>query len=85
MYKYLVNNGFKVILKIWHMKVTMKIKIFLWFLKKGVILTKGTLLEGNGMVVNYVASVVILNPSITSSLNVTILDFYGMLYILCLV
>jgi hypothetical protein len=37
------------------------------------------------MVVNYVASIVISNPSITSSLNVTILDFCGVLYILCLV
>jgi hypothetical protein len=37
------------------------------------------------MVVNYVASVVILNPYITSSLNVTMLDFCGVLHILCLV
>ena len=34
MYKYLVNNGIKVTQEIWHMKVPLKIKIFLWFLKK---------------------------------------------------
>ena len=47
MYKYLVNNGIKVTQKIWHMKVPLKIKIFLWFLKKGVILTKDNLARRN--------------------------------------
>ena len=35
MYKYLVNNGINITQEIWHMKVPLKIKIFLWFLKKG--------------------------------------------------
>ena len=49
MYKYLVNNRIKVTQEIWHMKVPLKIKIFLWFLKKGVIYTNKTiLLEGRG-------------------------------------
>jgi hypothetical protein len=47
MYKYLVNNGIKVTQKIWHMKVSQKIKIFLWFLKKGLILTKDNLTKRN--------------------------------------
>jgi hypothetical protein len=33
-YKYTFNNGIQVILEIWHLKVSLKIKIFLWFLKK---------------------------------------------------
>jgi hypothetical protein len=41
MYKYLVHNGIKITENIWQMKVPLKIKIFLWFLKKVVILTKG--------------------------------------------
>ena len=47
MYKYLVNNRIKVIQEIWHMKVSLKIKIFLWFLKKGVIMTKDNLAKRN--------------------------------------
>jgi len=47
MYKYIVNNGIKVTQKIWHMKVPLKIKIFLWFLKNGVILTKDNLARRN--------------------------------------
>jgi hypothetical protein len=35
MYKYLVNNEIKVTQEFWHMKVPLKIKIFIWFLKKG--------------------------------------------------
>jgi hypothetical protein len=47
MYKYLVNNGINVIHEIWHMKVPLKIKIFLCFLKNGVILTKDNLAKRN--------------------------------------
>jgi hypothetical protein len=47
MYKYLVNNEIKVTQEIWHMKVPLKIKIFLWFLKKGVVLTKDNLAKRN--------------------------------------
>jgi hypothetical protein len=35
MYNHLVNNGVKVTQEIWRMKLPLKIKIFLWFLKKG--------------------------------------------------
>ena len=34
MYNHLVNNGVKVTQEIWRMKLPLKIKIFLWFLKK---------------------------------------------------
>ena len=47
MFKYLVNNRIKVTQEIWHMKVSLKIKIFLWFLKKGVIVTKDNLAKRN--------------------------------------
>lgn len=47
MYKYLVKNEIKVTQKIWHMKVSLKIKIFLLVLKEGVILTKDNLAKRN--------------------------------------
>jgi hypothetical protein len=34
MYKYLINNDIKVTQEIWHVKLPLKIKIFLWFLKR---------------------------------------------------
>jgi hypothetical protein len=34
MYNHLVNNRVKVTQEIWRMKLPLKIKIFLWFLKK---------------------------------------------------
>ena len=43
MYKFLVSNGIKVMQEIWQMKIPLKTKIFMWFLKKGVILTKDNL------------------------------------------
>ncbi|WVZ75219.1 hypothetical protein U9M48_023298 [Paspalum notatum var. saurae] len=43
MYRYLVNNGVKVSMEIWQTKLPLKIKIFLWYLKKGVSLTKDNL------------------------------------------
>ena len=35
MYRHLVNNGFKATQEIWHMKIPLKIKIFMWYLKRG--------------------------------------------------
>ncbi|WVZ53496.1 hypothetical protein U9M48_004427 [Paspalum notatum var. saurae] len=43
MYRYLVNNGVKVSMEIWQSKLPLKIKIFLWYLKKAVLLTKDNL------------------------------------------
>ncbi|WVZ62477.1 hypothetical protein U9M48_012225 [Paspalum notatum var. saurae] len=43
MYRYLVNNGVKVSMEIWQTKLPLKIKIFLWYLKKRVLLTKDNL------------------------------------------
>ena len=43
MYKFLVSNGLKVMQEIWQMKIPLKNKIFMWFLKKRVILTKDNL------------------------------------------
>jgi hypothetical protein len=47
MYNHLVNNEVKVTQEIWRMKLPLKIKIFLWFLKKGVTLTKDNLAKRN--------------------------------------
>ncbi|WVZ82089.1 LOW QUALITY PROTEIN: hypothetical protein U9M48_029391 [Paspalum notatum var. saurae] len=47
MYKALVSNGIKVSQKIWRLKIPLKIKIFLWFLKKEVLLTKDNLVRRN--------------------------------------
>jgi len=35
MYVYLVNNGVQVSMEIWHAKLSMKIKVFMWYLNKG--------------------------------------------------
>ncbi|WVZ66202.1 hypothetical protein U9M48_015460, partial [Paspalum notatum var. saurae] len=43
MYRYLVNNGVKLSMEIWQTKLPLKIKTFLWYLKKGVLLTKDNL------------------------------------------
>jgi hypothetical protein len=45
MYASLINNGVRVSQDIWQIKVPTKIKIFLWYLKKGVILTKDNLVR----------------------------------------
>jgi hypothetical protein len=45
MYAALINNGVRVSQDIWQIKVPIKIKIFLWYLKKGVILTKDNLVR----------------------------------------
>jgi hypothetical protein len=47
MYAALINNGVRVPQDIWKIKVPMKTKIFLWYLKKGVILTKDNLVRRN--------------------------------------
>ena len=47
MYVQLINNGVRVSQDLWQIKVPMKIKVFLWYLKKGVILTKDNLVRRN--------------------------------------
>ena len=47
MYAALINNGIRVSQDIWQIKVPMKIKVFLWYLKKGVVLTKDNLARRN--------------------------------------
>ena len=47
MYRHLFNNGLKLTQEIWHMKNPLKIKIFIWYLKRAVILTKDNLAKRN--------------------------------------
>jgi len=47
MYAALINNGIKVSQDIWQTKLPMKIKVFLWYLKMGVTLTKDNLARRN--------------------------------------
>ena len=47
MYAALINNGERVSQDIWQTKLPMKIKIFMWYLKRGVILTKDNLARRN--------------------------------------
>ena len=47
MYKNLVNNGIKVTQEIWRAKIPLKIKIFMWDLKRGVLLTNDNLARQN--------------------------------------
>jgi len=47
MYAALINNEVRVSLDVWQTKLPMKIKIFMWYLKRGVILTKDNLARRN--------------------------------------
>jgi hypothetical protein len=47
MYAALINNGERVSQDIWQTKLPMKIKIFMWYLKRGVTLTKDNLARRN--------------------------------------
>lgn len=58
MYGHLINNNIKVTQEIWHMKIPLKIKISMWYLKREVILTT------TGMVVVFAAFVIKLNNPI---------------------
>ncbi|WVZ62835.1 hypothetical protein U9M48_012535 [Paspalum notatum var. saurae] len=46
-YNSLMNNGIVVSQEIWHLRIPLKIKIFLWSLKRGVLLTKDNLTKPN--------------------------------------
>jgi hypothetical protein len=47
MYAVLINNGVRVSQDLWEIKIPLKIKIFMWYLKKVVILTKDNLVRRN--------------------------------------
>ena len=47
MYAVLINNRVRVSQVIWQTKLPMKIKVFMWYLKRGVILTKDNLARRN--------------------------------------
>lgn len=47
MYMYQINNGLKVSQDIWRLRIPLKVKIFLWFLRRGVILKKDNLAKRN--------------------------------------
>lgn len=47
MYRYLIINNIRVSPVIWRTKVPLKIKIFMWYLQKGVVLTKDNLIRRN--------------------------------------
>ena len=47
MYAFLIHNGIRVSQDIWQAKFPMKIKVFMWYLKRGVILTKDNLAKRN--------------------------------------
>jgi hypothetical protein len=47
MFVALINNGVRLSREIWRAKMPMKIKIFIWYLKRGVILTKDNLSRRN--------------------------------------
>lgn len=59
--------------EIWHMKIPFKIKIFLWILKKGVLLTKDISLKEMRMGVRLVAFVLSLKQLNIYSLNLIML------------
>jgi hypothetical protein len=47
MYAALINNGVRVSHYLWQIKIRSRIKIFLWYLKRGVILIKDNLARRN--------------------------------------
>ncbi|WVZ96894.1 hypothetical protein U9M48_042474, partial [Paspalum notatum var. saurae] len=47
MYKHLINNGIIVSQEIWKTKIPLKTKIFMWYVKRGVLLTKDNLAKRN--------------------------------------
>ena len=47
LYAALINNGVRVSQDLWQIKIPTRIKIFLWYLKRGVILTKDNLAHHN--------------------------------------
>jgi hypothetical protein len=84
MYVALINNGVRVSRDIWQIKIPTRIKIFLWYLKRGVILTKHNLARRNwsgDTRCNYCHSLETIHHLFS---NVFMPNSYGVLYIYCL-
>jgi hypothetical protein len=79
------NNRVRLDTTIWKLKLPLRIKIFLWYLKREVVLTKDNLLMRNwwgGKIVCFAHN---LNLSNIYSLSVTLLSLCGQQYILHLI
>jgi hypothetical protein len=59
------------------MRIPLKIKIFLWFLQRGVVLTKDNLARKIGKEVNNVLVAIGMKISNTSSLTASLLKRFG--------
>jgi hypothetical protein len=79
-YRNLVNSGIKVTREIWHAKIPLKIKTFMWYLKKGVLLTKDNLARRNWIGSKFAASVTGKKVSNTFFSIVLMLNFFGVLF-----
>jgi hypothetical protein len=78
MYLDLLEDQTKYLRKyIWKIKVSLKIKIFMWFLHLREVLTKDNLAKRNWKEVRHVFSVIKMNPYNTCSLNVHLQKLYG--------
>jgi hypothetical protein len=66
--------------KIWKIKIPLKIKIFLWFLQKGVVLTKTTSLEKNRKGAKNAFIAIGMRLSNTYSLSAPVLKWFGGLF-----
>ena len=85
-YAALISNGVRVSQEIWKAKIPTKIIIFLWYLKKGVILTKDNLCRCNWKGdKKCVFFVIYEKPYNTCFLTAPMLSFFGALYIIFLV
>jgi len=80
MYAALINNGVRVSYDIWQMKLPMKLKVFMWYLKRGVILTKDNLGE-IGLETSRVVSAISQSQFTISFLIAFMPNFCGALYI----
>jgi hypothetical protein len=63
MYDALINNGVRVSQEIWQIKIPTRINFFLWYLKKGVTLTKGVVYVTHQKVFNISFSIVFMPNS----------------------
>jgi len=84
MYAALINNGVRVSQDIWQIKIPTRIKVFLWYLKRGVVLTKDNLAKRNWLETQDVCSVILLKLFTTSFSNVFMLNSCGVRYTCCL-
>jgi hypothetical protein len=66
------DNRVRLDLTIWKLRIPLKIKIFMWYLKRGVVLTKDNLSRRNWRVGNSVCFVHKLKQSYIFSLMVTL-------------